>query len=1797
MRVTRILQVSLALLLMALFVAPLNAGNGPKPGNSFRLVTQFPQGWVVEYVPRMIQPSIVMVDGAPHLLYAGQASAGDEGVPQLPSEALTIGIPAGATIQAELVDQAFEDIPGQLVAPIPTYNYSEEKEATALYRKDRSVYDQSTFFPRTQVTVEPPFDLRLQRISTVRVASYLYNPGTRLLRRLTKATLRIRLSQGEGPVTPLRESGDDPYFEDIYRNVIWNYDQAREWRTRPAMRVDRGMDPTRDWFEVGRTYYRIKIATDGWYKVTTADLAAAGANTSQIDIPTLRVFSHGEEVPLLIRPDTTIEFYAMRNYGDSTFLDFYTDTNTYWVTWGGATQGLRLISSPQPGGTPGASVQSAVESRHLEQNIDYFFGLGEAEVTENGTVAGEGWFWMPMFGSGTYTIPITVDTVNTSGGVSLLRARFHGMSPNFSGVDHHLVVFVNDSLAGEILFEGRTEGLLTDSIPSQWLINGSNTVRIISVNTPSFPNQVYLDWIELDYPRYLRAIGDQLHFTVPAASGTDPTMITVVGFSNPQIDVLDLSGRRSITGGTVTGDSTSGYSIAFRDTLSSPRSYVVFCAGGQRSVPPVSQKVFSDIRVNVQGADYVVIAHRTFMTSAQQLASDRQAVNGVRTAVIDVQDIYDEFNYGTLNANPVKAFLRHAYTQWPSPAPSYVLMFGDASWDFHKYKASSQQVNYVPAYGVPSGDNWFGCFDSTVTFIPSLLIGRLPVTDPLQAQRTVSKIIGYDGYTLDEWNKNFLFITGGNSLGEQNQFNALSNTSIDSYVMPPPIGGTPFRVYKSSLAIIDGENKQLLRSIIRDGVVFLNFLGHSGGNVWGVDVGDPNTLENTNGRLPFVSSVSCNVGAFADPAKPLLAENFLLADNRGAIATWASSSLGYATVGGYLVQYFLSAVTDSIRDFGGLTTTARFRLWQNFGNYFVYVAMVKLNPLLGDPLSRFAIPLKPDLTTRVSDIKVSPSTPSPNDTSINVTIKFHNYGLVPPDSVGISLSDVYNGQTIPLLSNKKLPPTRHHDSLSISWDAAEQIGRHTLTATLDPTDAVEETNELNNNGTADQYVYANILAVVKPLDKMVVPPGPQTLTVTSPIGLDSVGFQYFFEVDTVATFDSPFLTVSGGVTPGPVKGEWTTPSLPAGQLFFWRARTMDGTILGTWITSSFSTSSSVPGGPSVLLREYSPKQFAREMLKQTAATDSGVTIAAREPLTLYSRSLGYRAVANDEYYSTIRLNDINFIGYWWVVGNAFMVVRVNEFDGSYDFRSFNTVNEPAQADSMVTYLRNTPNGNFLAISVVYDGRTNVTELLYDAIQSLGSTLVRQVLPGQSWAFIGRKGANGPGMAALESLTNDSAVVSLQIPNYYSIGAGSVTTTDIPVPFSWGSLGWQNNVLADGRTDANLALLGIRRNGQADTLRVVPSDSTSINLSFLDPHTSGPTYQSLRLAGLLSSSDALVTPSLKEWLLYMMPPADLAISARTIGNQEVSVARGSTLDLPITVYNIGYRQADSARVVVSVYDRYNRARPIASAAIDSIPVAGLRSLTIPISTTEFSRRVTLQISVSPPKRDKDLIPGNNVAYHSFTVVGGQAADMEVFADGVRLMDGDFVSSAPRIVVRLPRSEAESPRFTEFFVDDKPVNQPTPGIRETRTQSVGEEVAFVAQLAEGRHELRVRSMQASMLGGVDTADYRIVVRVMNELQILQPYNYPNPFSGDTYFTFVVTGSRPPEELTIRIFTVTGRKIREIAVQGSNLQVGFNRIYWDGRDTDGDEVANGYYFYQLTAKGQGKVETAIEKLAKVR
>jgi flagellar hook assembly protein FlgD len=105
------------------------------------------------------------------------------------------------------------------------------------------------------------------------------------------------------------------------------------------------------------------------------------------------------------------------------------------------------------------------------------------------------------------------------------------------------------------------------------------------------------------------------------------------------------------------------------------------------------------------------------------------------------------------------------------------------------------------------------------------------------------------------------------------------------------------------------------------------------------------------------------------------------------------------------------------------------------------------------------------------------------------------------------------------------------------------------------------------------------------------------------------------------------------------------------------------------------------------------------------------------------------------------------------------------------------------------------------------------------------------------------------------------------------------------------------------------------------------------------------------------------------------------------------------------------------------------------------------------------------------------------------------------------------------------------------------------------------------------------------------------VRNAPTLQDVYNYPNPFSNDTYFTFNLTGSTLPDELKIRIYTVAGRLIRTVLVPTNTLRFGFNRIYWDGRDNDGSDIANGVYLYTMVLKSGDQTDNVTQRLAKVR
>ncbi len=90
-----------------------------------------------------------------------------------------------------------------------------------------------------------------------------------------------------------------------------------------------------------------------------------------------------------------------------------------------------------------------------------------------------------------------------------------------------------------------------------------------------------------------------------------------------------------------------------------------------------------------------------------------------------------------------------------------------------------------------------------------------------------------------------------------------------------------------------------------------------------------------------------------------------------------------------------------------------------------------------------------------------------------------------------------------------------------------------------------------------------------------------------------------------------------------------------------------------------------------------------------------------------------------------------------------------------------------------------------------------------------------------------------------------------------------------------------------------------------------------------------------------------------------------------------------------------------------------------------------------------------------------------------------------------------------------------------------------------------------------------------------------------------NFPNPFNPETWIPYQL---REDSEVTIHIYSATGSLIRQLDMghKPAGLYLTQDRaIYWDGRNSSGEVVASGIYFYSIKA---GALH-AVKKLTVLR
>jgi len=192
-------------------------------------------------------------------------------------------------------------------------------------------------------------------------------------------------------------------------------------------------------------------------------------------------------------------------------------------------------------------------------------------------------------------------------------------------------------------------------------------------------------------------------------------------------------------------------------------------------------------------------------------------------------------------------------------------------------------------------------------------------------------------------------------------------------------------------------------------------------------------------------------------------------------------------------------------------------------------------------------------------------------------------------------------------------------------------------------------------------------------------------------------------------------------------------------------------------------------------------------------------------------------------------------------------------------------------------------------------------------------------------------------------------------------------------------------------------------------------------------------------------------------------------------------------------------------------------------------------------------------------------------------------------------GDFVSTDPTVIAHIEDENGinildSSGHSIMLILDNSltPVNVTDGFLYNSGSATEGDLTWQLNDLAEGNHTLQL--IVFDNFNNPTVASTNFVSKSSGKVSIEQMLVYPNPIKKDGYFTFVLTDD---SDVTITIYTLTGRKIKTI--KQLNTPTGYNQIYWDGKDGDGDVIANNTYFYRIKAKQllNNKITEEIGKL----
>ena len=753
---------------------------------------------------------------------------------------------------------------------------------------------------------------------------------------------------------------------------------------------------------------KIAVKESGVYKIDVPFLATLGFNTAGISTASIRLFGNGghmlneanADIPIddlvenpvlvadggdgLFNGNDYFLFYAsgpdrwLKDSVNKRFVhqkNIYADSAYYFIMIGGV--GKR-INSAQVNTSPTVTVSSFNERIFHELDTINLLSSGKEWLGEE--------FADAPGKTLSRTFSINVPNLITSSPSTLISnciARSINVASRFDvRINNQLMQQVNVPSTGAGLYDLFAQ----QSQQQSDILLPQESLQINYTYVPGgFNSQGWLNFFEIHARRNIvLSSNGQLSFRDWNSVGNNVCDFVVSNAtSNTQVwDITEPLNPLRMQGNFL------GSEFRFVNDAVRLREYIAFNPA-TALIPRNAGRIQNQDLHNIQLTDYLIITNNLLLAQAERLASFHRQRN-LKVTVVTTDKVFNEFSSGTQDPVAVRDFVKmyfDKYAATPSNRPKYLLLFGDASFDYKNRIINN--TNLVPAYqskifldplSTYTSDDFFGFLDNNedinsglVTNLLDVGIGRIPAKNPEEAKNYVDKVINYySKESLGAWRNNVSFIADD----EDNNLHLQDAELITATVSANPI----FNIQKVYLDAFQQESgsagsrypavNETIDNQIASGILIFNFIGHGGSARLAEEVilDQPmiNGWSNAT-RLPLFVTATCDFAPYDNPFVNSLGENILLRPKTGGIAMMTTTRLVFSfsnrIMNNNYMQFAMQPdANGKYRSLGEAVMAAKNYTYQNSGD----LINNRKFTLLGDPALTLAFPQFKIRTTRLN---------------------------------------------------------------------------------------------------------------------------------------------------------------------------------------------------------------------------------------------------------------------------------------------------------------------------------------------------------------------------------------------------------------------------------------------------------------------------------------------------------------------------------------------------------------------------------------------------------------------------------------------------------------------------------------------------------------------------------------------------------------------------------------------------------------------------------------------------------------